>query len=59
MGVWGLKENDEMHKSPGGEGRGRSDLQRRLALHNEAIWWHKSVVSAAFLQAFALYQLHL
>lgn len=33
------------------EGRGRSDLQRRLALYNEAIWWHKSVVSEVFLQA--------
>lgn len=33
------------------EGRGWSDLQGRLALYNEAIWWHKSVVSEVFLQA--------
>lgn len=34
-----------------GEGRGWSDLQRRLTLDNEAIWWHESGVSEVFLQA--------
>lgn len=30
---------------------GRKHLQIWLSLHNEAIWWHKSVVSEVFLQA--------
>lgn len=34
----------------GGEGGGLH-LQVQLTLYNEAIWWHKSVVSEVFLQA--------
>lgn len=34
----------------GGEGGGLQ-LLIRLSLYNEAIWWHKSVVSEVFLQA--------
>lgn len=34
----------------GGEGGGLH-LQIWLSLYNEAIWWHKSVVSEVFLQA--------
>lgn len=30
---------------------GRKRLQIWLSLYNEAIWWHKSVVSEVFLQA--------
>lgn len=32
-------------------GEGGLHLQIQLSLYNEAIWWHKSVVSEVFLQA--------
>ena len=35
----------------GREGRGGEHLRIRPSPYNEAIWWHKSVVSEVFLQA--------
>lgn len=51
---WGLKENDEMRKKKKKTEKrreGRKRPQIWLSLYNEAIWWHKSVVSEVFLQA--------
>lgn len=38
---------------------GRDHLQMQFSLYNEAIWWHKSVVSEVFFTSVALHQLHL